>query len=283
MPSFSVLSGSEGFSFQASRWSLNRKPRPLNLDLEDKIERSAMSKVRFLALATATIVASFTSHATGFADAVVAYDPGTGFASGFTNASSALGAPSRAANPFNPPYHTDDIVSIGAKGFLSLHMGSPIVHSEASQYGSDFQIFGNSFFVITNGNYSGGGITDGSVYGIGASTSIKVSADGVSWYTLNPALAPNLGGLFPTDGAGDPELPANPALMGRDFAALGLSGIRSLYGGSAGGTGFNLAWAQDTNGNYVSLPIVRFIRVNVLSGRVQVDAVSTTRPSTTVI
>src|ERR1043166_961541 len=188
-----------------------------------------MSKVRFLALASASIFATSTSHATGFADAVVGYDPGTGFANGFTNASSALGSPSSAATPFSPPYRTNQIVSIGAQGFLSLRMGTPIVHSPASQYGIDFQIFGNSFFVITNGNYSGGGITDGSVYGIGASTSVKVSADGVSWYTLNPTLAPNVGGLFPTDGAGDPQMPVKPALTSSDFAGLGLAQIRSLY------------------------------------------------------
>ena len=82
---------------------------------------------------------------------------------------------------------------------------------------------------------------------------------------------------------GDPQVPVNPTLTNKDFAGLTLAGIRSLYGGSAGGAGFNLAWAQDTNGNYVNLPIARFVRVDVLSGKSQVDAVSTTRPSATVV
>src|SRR5262245_6666594 len=99
-----------------------------------------MSKVRFLALATASIFATSTLHATGFADAVVAYDSGNGFARGFTNASSALGPPSDAASPFSPPYRTHEIVSMGAQGFLSLRIDSPIVHSPANQYGIDFQI-----------------------------------------------------------------------------------------------------------------------------------------------
>ena len=214
-----------------------------------------MLKVRLLALATASLITTSVTGAGGFADAVVAYNPGIGFAIGFTNASSALGAPTSTANPFSPPYRTNQIVSLGTGGSLTLHVDDPIVHSPASPYGIDFQIFGNSFFVITNGNYSGGGITDGSVYGNGASTRVEVSADGVAWYTLNPSRAPTVGGLFPTDGAGDSQVPANPALTNADFAGLGLAGMRSLYAGSAGGAGFNLAWAQDRNGNYVNLPM----------------------------
>src|SRR5260221_93203 len=283
MPSFSVLPGFEGFYFQASRWSLNRKPVPPELAWEDQLKDQRMLKVPFVALATAAVVTTSITHAAGFADAVVAYNPGIGFAIGFTNASSALGDPTSTANPFSPPYRTNQIVSLGAGGSVTLHVDGPIVHSPASPYGIDFQIFGNSFFVVTNGNYSGGGITDGSVYGNGASTRVEVSADGVAWFTLNPSRAPTVGGLFPTDGAGDSQVPVNPALTNADFAGLGLAGIRSLYAGSAGGAGFNLAWAQDTNSNYVNLPIVRFVRVSVLSGKAQVDAVSTTRPSATVI
>src|SRR5262249_49281293 len=211
----------------------------------------------------ASVVATSTIHAAGFADAVVAYNPGSGFAIGFTNASSSLGAPTSTANPFSPPYRTNEIVSIGAEGFLTLHMDAPVVHTPANPYGIDFQLFDDAFFVITNGDFSGGGITDGSVYSTAASTRLKVSADGITWYTLNPSQAPPLGSLFPTDGAGDPRLSVNPALTNSDFAGLGLPGIHSLYAGSAGGTGFNLTWAQDTNGTYVNLPIARFVQIDV--------------------
>jgi hypothetical protein len=239
-------------------------------------------RVQTLALG-ASLVLSSRAFGAGFADAVVAYNPGIGFSAGFTNASSVLGVPTSTANPFSPPFRTNQIVSLGAGGSITLHLSNPAVHSPASPYGVDFEIFGNSFFVITNGNYSGGGITDGSVYSNRAATRAEVSADGVTWCTLNPALAPDIGDLFPTDGAGDPQVPVNPALTNSEFAGLGLAGIRSLYQGSAGGAGFNLAWGQDTNGNSLDLPIARFLRVNVLSGKAQIDAVSTTRPSATVI
>jgi hypothetical protein len=242
-----------------------------------------MSKLCFLMLAGASLFATATVYPAGFADSVIAYAPGTGFAAGFTNASSALGAPTTSANPFSPPFRTNEIVSIGAGGSLTLHMDTPIIHSPASPSGIDFQIFGNSFFVITNGNFSGAGITDGSLFGNAVSTRVSVSADGSTWYALNASRAPSLNELFPTDGAGDPHLTMNPALKTNDFAGLGLSGIRALYNGSAGGGGFSLAWAQDTNGNSARLPVARFVRVDVLSGRAQVDAMSVTRPSGSVI
>jgi hypothetical protein len=81
--------------------------------------------------------------------------------------------------------------------------------------------------------------------------------------------------LFPTDGTGNPSIPVNPALTGADFNGLNLGGIRSLYNGSAGGTGFDLSWARDGAGNSVDLQSASFLRIDVLSGRTQIDAIST--------
>src|SRR5437763_6935301 len=86
-----------------------------------------------------------------FANAVLSYERGTGFAANFTNATAALGAPASATSvtPYSPPFSTSQL---------------------------------------------------------------------------------------------------NPALTGSDFAGLNLTGVRSLYNGSAGGGGFDLAWARDVNG-----------------------------------
>src|SRR5690348_17084843 len=223
MPSFSVLSGSEGFSVFRPRAGLSITNPLLRLLCEEPLKDQPMLKVRIPVLAvSASVLLSSPVFGASFADRVVDYAPGIGFAAGFTNPVSALGAPASTTTPFSPPFRTNQMVSIGAGGFLNLHMGNPIVHSPASPYGADFQIFGNSFFIITNGNYSGGGITDGSVYANGASTRIEVSADGATWYTLNPEQAPVVGDLFPTDGVGDPGLPVNPALTNARFAGLGL-------------------------------------------------------------
>lgn len=204
-----------------------------------------------------------------FADSVVSYDSGTGFAAGFTNSSAALGAPALGASvtPFAPPFSKSQIVSIGTNGSLTLHMSVPIEHKPADPYGVDFVVFGNSFFVSSGGNVSG-------VFSSSVSTRVEVSADDITWYTLNPALAPTIGILFPTDGNGNAQIPVNPSLTLSSLTSQNLAGIRSLYNGSAGGAGYDLAWAQDSGGNSVDLPEADYVRIDVLSGRTQVDAVA---------
>jgi MYXO-CTERM domain-containing protein len=134
-------------------------------------------------------------------------------------------------------------------------------------------IFGNSFFVVTNGS-GASARTSGAIFTSSVSTRTEVSADGSSWFTLDPSLSPTVGTLFPTDGSGNPLVPVNPGLSGSDFAGLNLSEIRSLYEGSAGGAGFDLSWARDADGNLVDLESASYIRIDVLSGRTQIDAVS---------
>jgi len=211
-----------------------------------------------------------------FANAVISYDHGTGFAANFTNANAALGAPTSGSSvtPFAPPFSTSQIVSIGADGSLTLQLSTPIINNPANPFGVDLLIFGNSFFVVTNGSGSSAR-TSGAIFTSSVSTRVEVSADALAWFTLDPARAPIVSTLFPTDGIGDPGRAVNPALTSSDFAGLDLSGIRSLYNGSAGGAGFDLAWAQDANGNSLDLPSADCIRIDVLSGRTQIDAVST--------
>ena len=50
--------------------------------------------------------------------------------------------------------------------------------------------------------------------------------------------------------------------------------IRSLYNGSGGGTGYDISWAQDGGGQSVFLPSISFVRVDVLSGKSEIDAIS---------
>src|SRR5713101_5083744 len=214
-----------------------------------------MFKVHLLALATASFV--FTSHASPFADEIISYDPGVGFAPRFTNPDAALGEPSRinpygdATDPFDPPYGTNQIVSIGAGGSLVVEFQTPILNHPNNLYGFDFIIFGNAFFTVTN--WIGTPATDGSLFTQSAgATRVSVSRDGVNFYLLNPALA--------------------PAVMQSDFAGATLDDIRALYNGSGGGAAYDISWAQDANENSVFLPEINFIRVDVLSGKAEIDA-----------
>jgi hypothetical protein len=210
-----------------------------------------------------------------FANAVISYDRGIGFAANFTNSNAALGAPasSSGVTPFAPPFSNSQLVSIGATGSLTLQLSTPVINNPANPFGIDLLIFGNSFFVVTNGS-GASAITSGGVFTSSLSTRVEVSADASTWFTLDVSLAPTVGKLFPTDGTGNPLTPVNPALTGSDFGGLNLNGIRSLYNGSAGGAGFDLAWARDGNGNSVDLQSVNYVRIDVLSGRTQIDAIS---------
>ena len=245
-----------------------------------------MCKARLLlSLAAASFV--FTSHAAEFASSVVRYDPGAGFAPRFTHPDVALGEPSRvnpfgeATGPFDPPYGTNQIVSIGAGGSLVVRFHAPIVNHPHNLHGYDFLIFGNSGFIITNEfdlatfNWIGTPATDGSIFGQSAGvTRVAVSRDGVNYYQLDPALAPPVDTLFPTDSGGNVHVPPLPGLAQSDFAGATLDDMRTLYHGSAGGAAYDISWARDANGQPVFLPNIRFIRIDVLSGKVEIDAFS---------
>ena len=232
-----------------------------------------------------------TSHAQ-FADSVVAYTPGAGVSAGFTNhTDTALGVPSQvnpyfdATDPFDPPYGTNQIVSVGAGGSLTLRFSAPIANSSSNKFNLDFIIYGNSGFIITNDydfdlwDWVGTPATDASFFGDNSGlTRVSVSQDGINFFLLNTNLAPTVDALFPSDGSADFQTPLNPALTPDSFAGATLSQIRTLYAGSAGGAGYDISWAQDTNGNPVSLDSISYVRVDVISGKSEIDAVASVPP-----
>lgn len=230
------------------------------------------------------------SPAAEYANSVVSYNSGVGFATEFgtglpfTIQSSALGEPSRVTpgefggpvDHFNPPYLRDQLLSVGAGGHLIVEFSNPIRNDASNPFGIDFLIHGNAGLTITNGDFTGGGITDGTMFGNAnpGSTRVSVSADNVQYFTLSTSLAPVADGYFPTDGSGTFGLAVNPSKANEaSLSGLGLPGLRELYAGSAGGTGFDIGWAQDGSGNFVTLESIRYIRIDVLSGSAEIDGV----------
>ncbi len=223
-----------------------------------------------------------------FADSVVDYRPGTDVDPRYAHPSAALGEPSRftpgafggPVDVFDAAYLTNQVVSIGPGGAITLQFRDAIRADPSHPFGLDFIIFGNAGFVITNGDYSGGGITDGSLYGNNSGSSrVSVSKDGITFYLLNPSVAPTVDTWFPTDGAGDFFLPVSPSLKASDFSGKNLEQISALYAGSGGGAGFSLGWAQDQNGQGVIVDSAQFVRVESIGGKFEIDALAAVDPS----
>ena len=242
-----------------------------------------MQKTCLLALAAAGLIVN-SPAASFFADEVIGYDPGVGFVPRFDHPDAALGEPSRVnpfadpTDPFNPPYGTNQIVSLGAGGFIVVQFHTPLLNHPNNLHGLDLTIFGNTGFIITNEfdfttfDWIGTPATDGSLFAQSTGeTRVSVSRDGVNFYVLNPALAPAPDNFPPTDGAGDFHLPVIPSLTAADFAGATLDNIRTLYDGSGGGASYDVSWALDAEGNPVFLPEINFVRVDVISGKAEID------------
>jgi hypothetical protein len=257
----------EGFSaFRLRHWSLNRNR---------SVERSVMQKQLLFAPALAGLILVSNVHGSPYASAVLSYNPGAGYDTGYTNTSAVLGQPStadsfgHAVDPFDPAWQTTQLLSIGAGGWVTVGFDRPIVHFPDGN--RDFIIFGNSSFDVTNSSDDFAlWATDGAVTNDSGQTRVSVSRDGVTYYTLNPALAPTVNYLYPTDGAGNFQWPVSPGLAPAAFTGQTLAEMRLLYNGSAGGASYDIAWAQDTNGNPVCLSDIRYVRVDVATNRVQI-------------
>jgi hypothetical protein len=245
------------------------------------------------------LLSTATSHAQ-FATRVEAYEPGVGYAVEFgtdipyTDSATALGAPSTVTpgefgglvTPFAAPYLKEQLVSLGVGGSITVEFDAPIQNNPLNPYGLDFLIFGSAGFMDAdwpNGLADAGGSIFSQNLG---ETRVYVGNDPGNLFLLNPSLAPIVDGMFPTDGSGNFHLPVNLALDNASFANQTLAGIRALYAGSGGGTGFDLAWAVDGNNQSVTLDSIRFVRVEVLSGRSEIDAFSAVmvpEPSTIIL
>lgn len=245
-----------------------------------------MKTFRSVSVAFALIVATSSTFASP-GNRVVSYDPGTGYVPEYTRPEVVLGEPGRVnpfgefVDPFNPPYGTNQVLSVGAGGSLVIQLHKPILNHPRNIDGLDFTIFGNSGFIVTNEfdlttyDWIGTPATDGTLFGESTGeTRVSVSFNGRRFYTLHPAVAPRVDAFPPTDGAGDFHIPVDPTLTADNFVGVTLDDIRDLYAGSGGGASFDISWAVDARGRRVWLPMIRFIRIDVISGKAEIDGFS---------
>jgi len=82
-----------------------------------------------------------------FASSLISYDAGSNAVFGYTNALTALGSAERftgegifpsGVTPFNPAFGTNEIVSIGSGGHLTLGFDTAITNDASHAFGIDF-------------------------------------------------------------------------------------------------------------------------------------------------
>ena len=223
-----------------------------------------------------------------YADRVVSYDAGSGPAPGYTRVESVLGEPSSftpgdrggPVTPFVPAWKPDQLLSVGAGGHVVLEFDPPIFDHAGNPWGLDFILHGNAGLVNTNSRPGEGRVTSGDVFGgfTEGQQRVSVSGDGEEWHELAPRHPSAAAEIHPTDHAGTWGVPVDPEIGAGDLAGADLERLREIYAGGAGGAGFDLAWARDGEGDPVAPDQARFLRIDVLDGRVEFDAVVAVSP-----
>src|SRR3954466_2426771 len=128
-----------------------------------------------------------------YAIEVISYNPGATPASGFTTSTAALGEPERftgegrfpgVVSPFNPPFLSNEIVSIGEGGQLTLRLSNFAV----AQSGGLPEIGVFESIGIADTNYPNGQAgSPASAFGPDSAV-VEVSADNSTWFSLGNIL-----------------------------------------------------------------------------------------------
>ena len=187
-----------------------------------------------------------------FASAVISFDSGTGALEGYDNAQAALGQGPRDTGefmgsvyyvtPFNSPYSTDDVVSIGMVGHITLQLAN---YALPLEQGPEIGVFTYQFFAQENWP-NGGTHETATLFRPSQQSIVSVSEDSINWVTLNggAAIAFDIPANAYQDTAGiiesDYGMPFTGVLSDFDNKATVQETI-DVYNGSAGGTWFDIS------------------------------------------
>lgn len=228
-----------------------------------------------------------------WADRIVGYVPGTMPVPGYTNPQTAIGSPERftgelagfpgVVSMFSPPFGTDELVSIGEGGSLTVEFFEPVTNDPTNPFGVDLIVFGNGGFVDVN--FPNGRIgAPPTTFGFDAMR-VSVSADGARFVELPGEFTE---GFFPAQGYLDSgpfdpvpgrmptdfTRPVDSAHSLNSFSGLTLAEALLLYDGSGGGTPIDIAAG--------GLSSIRFVRIDVFDDgnpmtdlNVEIDALAT--------
>jgi hypothetical protein len=179
-------------------------------------------------------------------------------------------------HPGAPATRPADLVSLtspdedgGVRGSVTIEFDHPVVDDPRNPFGIDFIVFGNALQVL-GGDAEVLGTDDPATVRftsdsvVGEEALVEVSQDGATWLSATnwphaDAFAPTLGRLYDPENPdstlfagtdytnkywGRPAhatVPVDPKASGANFNRRTLAEYATLYNGSAGGTGFDIA------------------------------------------
>lgn len=217
------------------------------------------------------LVASLaTTAAAQFAVHVVSYDSGTTPTDGYLNAPAALGGPEHysgegvfpgVVSPFNPPYLSTELVSIGESGHLTLRLSNYVLPLAG---GPEIGVFSNAGIIDVDYPNGKAG-SPASTFGFDSAV-VEVSADGSNWVSLGwqdfdiPANGyTDLIEPYSTvvgNALSDPQLPFAGdlnAFSGLPYVDAGGPDMLELLAGSAGGK-----WLDISTTGLAQVGFIRF-------------------------
>lgn len=216
-----------------------------------------------LALATSVLLGSSPCATAQYAAEVVSYAPGTTPATGFDDQTSPLGEPAHmtgagnfvgAVTTFNPPYLTNQILSIGEGGWLTLRLSHYVL---PQTNGPEIGVFTNTGLIDIDWPNGQVGSPAGT-FGADSAT-VEVSENNVDWESLGEILFNVPTNAYTDVAATTPSDFQQPfagtlsSFDGLSFSDVGNPDILDLLAGSGGGT-----WIDISSTNLAQVGYIRF-------------------------
>lgn len=205
-------------------------------------------KRQLILTATAVLLATSAAYAQHAVE-VISYDQGAVPSPGYMNATSALGEPQRdteygAVTPFNPAFATDDLVSLGEGGQLTLRLSHYVVPQASQPEIGVFVNVGINDIAWPAGQAGDPAQTFSQAFG-GTDedyAEVSVSEDGATWVSLGEAIFWNPSAGYTNAAAttaSDFQQPFTGDLA--SFDGLDFGGMLTMLGGSGGGTWLDIS------------------------------------------
>jgi hypothetical protein len=196
-------------------------------------------------------------NASPFASSVISFSQGIAADPGYNNPNVVLGAPPVADSGGWPvsiaaaPWEATDVVSLGNGGSITIAFDHQVLNNPVDvEYGTDFLVFGNSFFGT---DYEG----DGSInYAYFEPAKIEVSQDGIIFYEIANTFADS---LYPYTASAGNFIHATPA--GIEYMGRQPGDVEADYLGGCGGTQVDIS-----NAIGASLDWIMYVRVTDIAG-----------------